>query len=68
MELDGGQHSQEVDAKRTAFLRDRGYRVLRFWNNDVTQNIDGVLRMLLDAVHERSKTLTQPSPAKAGEG
>lgn len=32
VELDGGQHCEEVDAERTAFLKDRGYRVLRFWN------------------------------------
>ena len=68
VELDGGQHSDEVDAKRTAFLEGQGYRVVRFWNGDVAANIEGVLMTVLDALHQRSKTLTQPSPAKAGEG
>ena len=67
VELDGGQHNEEADRARTAFLKERGYRVVRFWNNDVAANIDGVLATVLDAL-QRSKTLTQPSPAKAGEG
>ena len=68
VELDGGQHSEAADRARTAFLTDRGYRILRFWNNDVAENTDGVLMTVLDTLHERRKTLTQPSPAKAGEG
>jgi very-short-patch-repair endonuclease len=43
VELDGGQHSEEADAERTRFLEAQGYRVLRFWNNDVIENFDGVL-------------------------
>jgi len=43
------------DAERTAFFERRGYRVVRFWNNDVVENLDGVLDMLLDYV-------TSPSP------
>ncbi len=48
IELDGGQHSEraEKDAKRTRFLENEGYRVLRFWNIDVLQNIDGVLETI----------------------
>jgi adenine-specific DNA-methyltransferase len=46
VEVDGGQHSAEVDARRTAFLESQGYRVIRFWNNDVWGNIDGVLQAL----------------------
>ena len=68
VELDGGQHSPEADEARTLFLERRGYGVLRFWNNDVAQNLEGVLLKVLNALHERRKTLTQPSPAKAGEG
>jgi adenine-specific DNA-methyltransferase len=48
VELDGGQHSEEVDAKRTAFLEADGYRVLRFWNSDVTESLDGVLERILE--------------------
>jgi very-short-patch-repair endonuclease len=45
IELDGGQHAERVaaDEVRTAFLEARGFRVLRFWNNDVLGNLGGVL-------------------------
>ena len=43
IELDGGQHdaNAEEDARRTAWLEAQGYRVLRFWNNEVFENLDG---------------------------
>jgi very-short-patch-repair endonuclease len=66
IELDGGQHSDEVDAGRTAWLESNGYRVLRFWNSAVLENLDGVVRAISAPLPQ--KTLTQPSPAKAGEG
>jgi very-short-patch-repair endonuclease len=44
VEVDGGQHAESsTDAERTAFLNSAGYLVLRFWNNDVLSNADGVL-------------------------
>lgn len=43
IELDGGQHRPEIDAARTRFIEAQGYRVLRFWNNDVRDNIAGVV-------------------------
>jgi very-short-patch-repair endonuclease len=45
VEVDGGQHAQQeaADLQRTRALQARGYRVLRFWNNDVLTNIDGLL-------------------------
>jgi len=48
VEVDGGQHAERSaeDATRTAALEARGYLVLRFWNNDVRQNIDGVLEVI----------------------
>ena len=48
IELDGGQHAENVayDDKRTAFLESLGHRVLRFWNNEVLENMDGVLERL----------------------
>ena len=50
VEADGGQHADSaVDAARAAFLNRRGYAVLRFWNNEILQNLDGCL-MALDAV------------------
>ncbi len=50
VELDGGQHDEIVDANRTRFLEERGYRVLRFWNNDVVENFDGVLQTVIEAL------------------
>ena len=51
IELDGGQHStdQERDERRTRWLEARGYRVIRFWNNDVLSNTDGVLLTIRQA-------------------
>jgi very-short-patch-repair endonuclease len=46
IELDGGQHSAERDAARTAVIKTYGYRVLRFWNNDVLANTYGVLEAI----------------------
>jgi very-short-patch-repair endonuclease len=45
IELDGGQHAQAVsyDSRRTRYIQERGYRVLRFWNSDVLNNLDGVV-------------------------
>ena len=44
IEVDGGQHSNSAaDVRRTSFLESHGYRVIRFWNNDVLANIDGVV-------------------------
>ncbi len=52
IELDGDQHSdtreQKRDAKRTACLNEHGIEVIRFWNNEVYDNIDGVLEAILD--------------------
>jgi very-short-patch-repair endonuclease len=51
IELDGAQHGEldraRHDAKRTAFLHAQGYRVLRFWNDDVLQNCNGVMGAIL---------------------
>jgi very-short-patch-repair endonuclease len=51
VELDGGQHAESAyDAQRDRFLAGEGWRVVRFWNNDVMQNSEGVLEMLLQAL------------------
>ena len=47
VELDGGQHAEEADAARTARLKALGCRVVRFWNNEVNENLDGVLERIL---------------------
>ncbi|HRQ80022.1 MAG TPA: DUF559 domain-containing protein [Azospirillaceae bacterium] len=56
LELDGGQHAenQENDARRTAVLQQAGFRVLRFWNNDVNDNLEGVLNVILESLHQTS--------------
>ena len=48
IELDGGQHVENsvADSKRTGELEKGGYKVLRFWNNDVLMNADGVLEII----------------------
>jgi very-short-patch-repair endonuclease len=46
VELDGGQHSEAADAARTEIVEAFGYRVIRFWNNDVLQNTEGVLEAI----------------------
>ena len=55
IEVDGELHldQQEYDHERSAFLISKGYRVLRFWNNDVINNLDGVIRIILDALEEK---------------
>ncbi|MFZ3355072.1 MAG: DUF559 domain-containing protein [Xanthobacteraceae bacterium] len=66
IELDGGQHAErtELDAKRTRFLEREGYRVLRFWNSDVMQNIDGVLEVIQSFI----LATPTPTPPHKGEG
>ncbi|MFD1035217.1 endonuclease domain-containing protein [Sphingomonas hankookensis] len=48
IEVDGGQHDGDAayDARRTAVLNQHGFRVERFWNDDVLTNLDGVLQRL----------------------
>ncbi|MGE5562687.1 MAG: endonuclease domain-containing protein [Bacillota bacterium] len=72
IEADGGQHCDSVaDRRRDAFLRSRGFRVLRFWNNDVLENAGGVFEMISAALHTpHPPTAAQwvpPSPVP-GEG
>jgi very-short-patch-repair endonuclease len=67
VEIDGGQHdlSSEQEICRTRFLESQGYRVLRFWNNEVLENPDGVYTVI--ARELTGITPTQPSPIE-GEG
>jgi very-short-patch-repair endonuclease len=54
IELDGGQHASraEADRRRTEHLNREGYRVLRFWDNDVFENLPGVLQRIMEAVKD----------------
>lgn len=66
VEVDGGQHAENHrDAARTAFLETQGYRVIRFWNNDVMQNVDGVLQVIGSALQNWP---TPQSPPASGRG
>jgi very-short-patch-repair endonuclease len=57
VEADGGQHADsEHDKGRDADLAARGFRVIRFWNNDILSNTNGVLERILEAIE------TSPSP------
>jgi very-short-patch-repair endonuclease len=69
IEIDGGQHADQADAdlKRTARLEANGYRVLRFWNNDVLSNIDGVLGEIDLALNAIDTPTPGPSPQGGGE-
>lgn len=52
IEIDGGQHAEDIhrihDEKRTKFLRQNGIIVIRFWNNEVLNNTEGVLEKILE--------------------
>ncbi len=54
IELDGSQHlgREQQDEERTAFLNGKGYRILRFWNNDVTNNLEAVIISIEQALGE----------------
>ena len=62
VEVDGGQHAtqRQKDAHREAFLKRQGYRVLRFWNNEVLSNTEGVLEEIVRA----SQSDDPPSPSR----
>jgi very-short-patch-repair endonuclease len=60
IEIDGGQHSENVDRHRTALIEAEGYRVLRFWNHDVLGNGDGVVTVLAPYCGDATPTPTLP--------
>ena len=63
VELDGGGHAQELqgeyDVERSLWLESRGLRVIRFWNNEVLRNIEGVVEQILSAL---GSTVSRKSP------
>jgi len=60
IEVDGGQHGTPADLERTAIIEAEGYRVLRFWNNDVLGNREGVAILIDLALHEHHPHPTLP--------
>ncbi len=81
IEVDGSQHGDELnksrDEVRTRWLESEGYRVIRFWNNDIVQNAEGVLDVIYAALygsrdieprplkHERHTRQDHPTPARS---
>ena len=63
IELDGGQHNNPkrkiYDKKRTRFLENNGYKVIRFWDSDILSNMEGVLEII---AFNLNKPSSQPSP------
>jgi very-short-patch-repair endonuclease len=57
IELDGGHHPEqkEYDAQRTEFLGSKGYRVLRFWNMEVMNDLEGVIERIAQRLDENSR-------------
>jgi very-short-patch-repair endonuclease len=67
VELDGGQHAESPkDKQRDRALCARGYRVIRIWNNDVIENLDGVLHRLLSELEKSPLTPALSPPAGRG--
>ncbi len=68
LEIDGGQHNEpgisRRDRERTIWLESEGYKVLRFWNNDVIANADGVVTVILQAVGLTPSSRSSPSEGR----
>lgn len=68
IELDGSQHADNrcYDAQRDACLRQNGFAVMRFWNNEVFENLDGVLEAVRQQCLQLTSPTPQPPPARGG--
>ncbi len=66
IEVDGGQHDwhSDDDARRTRFIEQQGYRVIRFWNNDVLERMEGVVVEIGRVLAERPS----PNPSRKRKG
>jgi very-short-patch-repair endonuclease len=65
VEVDGGQHAQQVkqaDDRRTRWLAEKNVVVVRYWNNDVLSNLEGVLIDLLAHAEKLAQAAPTPSP------
>jgi very-short-patch-repair endonuclease len=71
IEADGSQHADNrSDVRRDAYLRARGFRILRFWNNDVLENAAGVFDAIAGALHTPHPPIASQwvPPSPKGEG
>ncbi len=55
IELDGSQHSEQVDNERSQFLIQKGFRIIRFWNHDLFKNLETILEQIHLVVGEQGK-------------
>jgi very-short-patch-repair endonuclease len=71
VEIDGSQHAEQrrdYDDRRTAWLQSQGYRVLRFWNNDVLKTPRAVGEAILAAANESAAIAKDPTPFPSPQG
>ncbi len=71
IEVDGGGHGGPRDVERDEWLASQGFQVLRFWNAEVSGNIDGVMQVIFDAIDGESlaeDVPPTPSPSPRGGG
>ena len=68
IEVDGGQHAgqMELDSKRSDYLKEKGYRVMRFWNNEVLKETESVLTVVLSTLDGTSPPTPAPNPPGGG--
>lgn len=69
IEIDGGHHNElnniDSDKERQQYLESRGYKVIRFWNNEIDRNIDGVIERISDSL---KTVLPHPNPLRDRRG
>jgi very-short-patch-repair endonuclease len=71
VEIDGGQHAEarlDHDERRTVWLESQGYRVIRFWNNEVLKAPRSVEEAVYDAASNRSGSIKNPTPDPSPQG
>jgi len=71
IEIDGGQHAEEgffiQDTARTVWLNGQGFRVIRFWNNEILHNLEGVLIKIQEAMDNQAPSPSYSSPIEGEE-
>ena len=71
IEIDGGQHNTPenilTDAQRTQFLQSKGYKVIRFWNNEIDKNLEGCLNFILEELNNTPLRPSDTSPARGAD-